>query len=310
MEATGEVVQIAIDDLTYGPKVRDEVDLDHVARLVAVLDRCPPIVVRAESMQVLDGNHRTAAAKREGRTHIAAVVVACDDVEAWKIAVVDNGKHGKPFTLAERKAAAVHFIAETAWSDGRIAGICGITDVTVAALRPVQPPQNLGLDTREGADNRKRPTDPSARRTRVSMVIDERPDASDREVARETGASPSTVGDVRRRKNEGEPVVPAGLRVVPNPPANEVRVGDVVTFFPVKGGWAKEPCIRTNEAREFARWMDRNLPNDKTIAARVVAGCPAELAQGAIAAAKCAAGYWTQIAEELAARGLSAVEAK
>jgi hypothetical protein len=142
------------------------------------------------------------------------------------------------------------------------------------------------------------------------MVIDERPDASDREVARETGASPSTVGDVRRRKNEGEPVVPAGLRVVPNPPANEVRVGDVVTFFPVKGGWAKEPCIRTNEAREFARWMDRNLPNDKTIAARVVAGCPAELAQGAIAAAKCAAGYWTQIAEELAARGLSAVEAK
>lgn len=49
-----------------------------------------PIVVRANTHQVLAGNHTLAAAKHLGWTHIAATWVDCDDDQAARIVLVDN----------------------------------------------------------------------------------------------------------------------------------------------------------------------------------------------------------------------------
>jgi ParB-like chromosome segregation protein Spo0J len=291
----GEVVEVALTDLRYGPPVRAErLDLNHVERLALVLDACPPIVVQADTGKVLDGFHRWNAATRLNRSTIRAVVVDCVDAEALELAVKTNLAHGLPLTIAERKGVARSLVETTDWSDSRIASACGLTDKTVAELRPRPTSETPRLDTRSGRDGKRRPVDPAAVRDEIAALIDEKPNLSDREVALRTKSSPSTVGDVRKRKNEGEPVLPPKLQAVP-PASTEVRVGDVVTFFPVKGRWSKDPSITTN---------DKGDPEE------VVAGCPAALTEGAVAAAECTAAFWTRIAEALGRRGLSAVEAK
>ncbi|GAA0664744.1 hypothetical protein GCM10009535_50600 [Streptomyces thermocarboxydovorans] len=52
------------------------------------------------------------------------------------LAVKLNSSHGLPLTLADRKAAALQMLADfPEWSNRRLAGIVGLSDKTVAALR-------------------------------------------------------------------------------------------------------------------------------------------------------------------------------
>jgi ParB-like chromosome segregation protein Spo0J len=309
VDLTGEVVVIPLADLRYGPKVRKEVDLDHLARLMEVLDECPPILVRAANNEVLDGNHRWGAAQRLNRPGIRAVVVDCDDVEAFELAVSANGSHGKPLSLAEKKASAAHMVATSSASDSHVAKVCGLSRPTVAALRPVQPAEVNRLDKRKGADNKHRPADPVAGREAASAYLDEQPDAPLRDVAKAAGVSPSTAGDVKKRKEAGDDPVPAGLRAVPPlPETTDVSVGDVIITFPIKGRWKLDPaCQATNQGREFGRWMDRNLPDrDRSLA--ITGSCPAALTRGAVIAARAAAKHWNDVADAIERRGLTAVE--
>src|SRR5690606_18762449 len=103
-----------------------------------MLDEVPPVIVRetAGGWSLIDGQHRLSAAKLEQRETIRAIVVALSDAEALEAAVKANTSHGKALTLSERKAAAAQLIAETDWSDRRIAAACGLHRVTVGKARP------------------------------------------------------------------------------------------------------------------------------------------------------------------------------
>ncbi|MFC7843754.1 transcriptional regulator, partial [Streptomyces sp. NPDC057382] len=87
-------------------------------------------------MTVIDGVHRLRAVERSGATHISAVLFNGDERQAFLLAVKLNSNHGLPLSLADRKAAALHLLADfPEWSNRRLAGVVGLSDKTVAALR-------------------------------------------------------------------------------------------------------------------------------------------------------------------------------
>lgn len=204
MSSTGEVVEIALADLAYGPNVRKErVDLDHVNALEPFATSLPPILVRKvkASYEVIDGMHRWQVAKRVGSPTIKAVVIECGDVEAIELAIKANLAHGKPLTIDERKTVATKFLKSN-WSNVRIAQACGLSDKTVAALRPRPTSENPRSSTSLGADGRERPANAgvaAAQRRRIAEALAANPDASDREIATIAKVpSHSTVGEDRK----------------------------------------------------------------------------------------------------------------
>ena len=55
---------LAVDALRPGPSARSvAIDDEHMLGLADVLDDTPPIAVRAETLEVIDGSHRLAAAR-------------------------------------------------------------------------------------------------------------------------------------------------------------------------------------------------------------------------------------------------------
>lgn len=136
---TAEVMDLPVPEIGPGLLVRTtRVDEAHAELLRPMLDQVPPIIVRETGggWSLIDGQHRLTAAKLEDRKTIRAVVVALDDAEALEAAVKANTSHGKALTLTERKAAALMLIADTDWSDRRIAAACGLHRITVGKARP------------------------------------------------------------------------------------------------------------------------------------------------------------------------------
>lgn len=304
--ATGEIVEIPLDKIAPGSRVRAEaLDLDHVALMVPVIDSLPPIVVRQDDKGYLaeDGNHRVAAHRRAGRTTIRAVVVEATEAEALELAVAANRKHGKPLTVSELKAVAKRMIADTDWSNVRIAEACGLSDKTVAELRPRPTAESPRLDTppapakTEGADGKRRPSSASVaadNRERIRAVADAKPDASAREIAAEVGVSPTTVTSTLSNPRPSLSVV--------SPPAedDEPSVEEVVLTAPVAGRWSTAPGFEaTNAARELARFLDRRLIRLDEDVAVLADGCPVA-SRGAVAmVAAESARQWQLLAEHL-----------
>ena len=103
-----EVRTVPLAELLVGYSARlVRVDDDHVALLMEVLERLPPIIVNEATMTVIDGVHRAEAFRRVGRTEIRAVLYSGDETGAQVIAVQANVRHGKPLSRVERQAAAV-----------------------------------------------------------------------------------------------------------------------------------------------------------------------------------------------------------
>src|SRR5437870_4281979 len=207
-------VRVPIDGLTPGPTPRRQpLDEDHVHTLAERLAELPPILVRRPTNAVIDGAHRIAAARLRGAADIAAVFFEGTDEEALVESIRRNVEHGKPLTLGERSRAALELLqVRSAWSDRRIAGVCGLSPKTIGRLREratVETPQSRG---RTGLDERARPTDPAAVRQLVADLLREHPQASLRVVAAAAGTSPSTVRDVRGRLGRGEDILPGRLR--------------------------------------------------------------------------------------------------
>ena len=138
--STGEIVELPVQRITPGPKVRAErIDIDHARRLIPVLDACPPIKVRqvGDGFQLVDGQHRLSAAKFDNRATVRGVVLALTDAEAFVEAVKSNHGHGLPLTLPERTTAAKEMLRlDPEWSDRVIAEACGLSPTTVGDLRP------------------------------------------------------------------------------------------------------------------------------------------------------------------------------
>jgi ParB-like nuclease domain len=257
--AAPSVTEVALAALGAGLEVRmGPVDSDHVLALAEVPDRWPPIVVRAETMTVLDGAHRVAAAQHLGATTIQALLLECGDDEALIEAVRRNVEHGLPLSLKERRGAARRLLEMApARSDRAIASICALDHKTVGRLRredrrsdgrTAQPPVRIGRD------DRARPVDVSTLRDRIAAALRNSPGASLRTIARQVEASPETVRDVRARLARGDGPGPDRLPAAPlTRPEAKVLPREVVEW----PHWmADSACRSSHDAAEFAAWLD------------------------------------------------------
>ncbi|MFK0264196.1 ParB N-terminal domain-containing protein [Streptomyces angustmyceticus] len=135
-EGDGDVVALSVDLLIAGDTPRlNGVDLSHV-HLLAQSGEFRPLLVHRQSMRVIDGMHRLAAAKLLGWATIDVRFFAGSVEDAFVEAVRANSAHGLPLTLADRKAAATRILREhPAWSDRMIAGLVGLSPKTVGVVR-------------------------------------------------------------------------------------------------------------------------------------------------------------------------------
>ncbi|MBB4717642.1 ParB/RepB/Spo0J family partition protein [Streptomyces luteogriseus] len=184
-------------------------DPRHINALAEVCSELPPIVIHRKTMTVIDGVHRLRAVENSGATHISAVLFNGDEREAFVLAVKLNSNHGLPLSLADRKAAALHMLADfPEWSNRRLAGVVGLSDKTVAALRRrsgAELPHPTAV--RLGRDGVAYPLAAAEGRSRALVYLAAHPDASAQEVARAAGISLTTAKDLRKRARAalGEP---------------------------------------------------------------------------------------------------------
>jgi hypothetical protein len=188
---------------SYSP--RREIDEEHIHRLAQSEAPLPPILVHRANLRIIDGVHRLHAAILRGMEEVEVVFFDGTEEEAFIRAVAENVSHGLPLTLADRKTAAAHIItSHPHLSDREIARHAGLAAKTVAALRQRSSEDLPLLNTRTGADGRRRPVNWSEGRRRAAEAITQRPDAPLREIARIAGVSVGTAHDVRLRLRRGD----------------------------------------------------------------------------------------------------------
>lgn len=196
------VTRLPVGSLSLGlsPRQAGE-DPGHVSMLAEIEGQLPPILVRRQTMQVIDGAHRLRAAILRGETEIDARVVDDDEAASYLLAVKLNTGHGLPLSPSDRKEAArriMEFFPQ--WSDRKVAEAAGVAPNTVAAIRASTSAQNEQLCT-VGKDGRSRPRDGAQRRKEIRRLLTENPELSVREVAQGAGVSPQTVRNERKRMN-------------------------------------------------------------------------------------------------------------
>ncbi|MFD8228186.1 ParB N-terminal domain-containing protein [Streptomyces massasporeus] len=205
-----EITQVPISGIIVVGSLRTVgEDPRHIDALAEVCSELPPIVIHRKTMTVIDGVHRLRAVENSGATHINAVLFNGDEREAFVLAVKLNSNHGLPLSLADRKAAALHMLADfPEWSNRRLAGVAGLSDKTVAALRRrsgAEVPHPTAV--RVGRDGVAYPLAAAEGRSRALVYLAAHPGASAREVARAAGISLTTAKDARKRARAlpGEP---------------------------------------------------------------------------------------------------------
>ncbi|MEU9856336.1 ParB/RepB/Spo0J family partition protein [Streptomyces sp. NPDC047974] len=205
----GQVTTVEIDQLLPADLIRLGGISDGHVRLLADSELgMPPIVVHKDTMRVIDGMHRLKAAVLRGEKSIQAKLFDGGPEAAYILSVRANNAHGLPLTAADRRAAAGRLLDLCpGWSDRAIATVVGVSANTVAAVRrsTAQIAQSNG---RLGRDGRVRPASTAEGRLKAAELMAERPDATLRELARDTGLSLGTVADVRRRVRLGDSPVP------------------------------------------------------------------------------------------------------
>lgn len=248
----GETCYVAISDLSAGDSPRlSGVDTAVVRGLVdadpAVL---PPIVVDRPTMRVFDGLHRLAAARVRGDTTIL-VRFADDTHDAFVRAVRNNATHGKPLTLAERRAAAERiFGMYPEWSDRKVAEVSNLSKTTVAKIRACSTGKVTQLNTRTGRDGRTRPLNADEGRRRVVAVLADHPAATLRELASRAGVALGTAKDVRDRVRRGEPATTTV------PPAAVIRPRVDLTELEILAVLARDPSlVQREQCRKFVQWL-------------------------------------------------------
>lgn len=185
------------------PRLEGE-NSEHTRMLAESGERLPPILVHRQTMRIIDGTHRLAAALLRDQETVDVEFFDGTEGEAFVLAVRLNTTHGLPLSRADRAAAAARIIAtHPDWSDRAIAAATRISTRTVSRLRdmttgPAQPTR------REGRDGRLRPVDAAEGRLKARQVIANQPNASLREIARQAGISPTTARSVRELIRTGQ----------------------------------------------------------------------------------------------------------
>ncbi len=202
-----EAVLVRVSELLPGVSPRTEgIDWEHVARLAAVDERLPPILVRRSDLTVVDGRHRLLAARARGGQTIAVEFFEGSDDDAFLRAVRANVTHGLPLSLKDRRAAVARVVASHPhMSDRAIAKASGLSAKAVASIRACSTAAGQQLNSRLGQDGRTRPLNAAEGRWRAARMMAQNPNASLREVARVAGISPATASDVKKRVQAGLP---------------------------------------------------------------------------------------------------------
>jgi uncharacterized protein YerC len=272
-------------------------------------------------MKVIDGAHRLQAAIACGQETIEVEFFDGPERTVFVQAVKANIAHGLPLSLADRRAAAERIIKlYPEWSDRMVAASAGLSDKTIASIRRCLTADAPQSNTRIGRDGRARPLNSAVGRWLASELIEERPHASLREIAREAGISVATVRDVRDRMRRGDGPVPAMVEANNSARRNGSEVSsDAPGLAPASGlnavgacgeldggslleGLKKDPSLRYNEVgRALLRWLDvRTIRTEEleSIAERVPPHAAVIVAK---VARRCAA-VWETLAKTLEAR--------
>lgn len=255
-------VNVPIASLVPGFYLRASgVDASHVRLLADAAGsmRLPAILVQKSGTRIIDGMHRIEVAKLRGEWSIKARIVDCTDEECLVLAVQSNTQHGLPLSRADRIVGAKRILASHPdWSDRAVAGISGLSAKTIASLRNSATGAQLA-SKRLGLDGKRRPVLPGEGRLRAAEFIAAHPDASIRQVARETDVSVGTVQRVREGLRRGAPHVPAGPRCLASVPPTTTDVTPrlrALAWSVVAPKLTNDPALRYTEGgRAFLRWM-------------------------------------------------------
>jgi len=307
--AQEDVQLLSIDALLPARSPRlDGHSPDHVRVLAQAAAPLPPILVHRESMRIIDGTHRVAAAKLRGDKTIRSRFFDGDERETFAMAVRSNITHGLPLTHADRVAAATEIVCSYPnWSDRAVAATAGLSAATVAEIRRTTTSQDEPAETkRTGLDGRLRPVDPSAGRERVRQMIRKSPLASLRQLAKEAGVSPNTVRRVRKQL-QAEPAEPAAPSRLPEPDTSaELPKPNVDTVDTALRWLSQDPSVRhTESGRSAARWFFSRVvrPGEWE---NVVDALPPHTAYILAKVARQCASAWEELASSLAARAREA----
>lgn len=292
-------VEVPVSDLSFGfsPRARGH-DQSHVEVLMGLLDRLPPILVHAPTMRVIDGVHRVIAARTKGRAQVRALLFHGSEAEASVQAIFCNVSHGKPLSLSERQKAAGSVLrVYPAWSDRRVAAVCGLSPKTVGRVR--QDSSEEVPQLRLGRDGRSRPSDPTLSRRRIAELFRENPNATIQAVVAATASSPGTVRDVRARLQRGDSILPPRVAEAQSRQDEE----------PVDGAPAFEEKLKDDKAfnsrttgMEFTEWLQSRLVADDGEWGEFVGSVPLSRVYEVADAARRCADSWRRFAAELEAR--------
>ncbi|MFI8895679.1 ParB/RepB/Spo0J family partition protein [Streptomyces paradoxus] len=311
-----EITQVPISRIMVVGSLRTVgEDPRHINALAEVCSELPPIVIHRKTMTVIDGVHRLRAVENSGATHIRAVLFNGDEREAFVLAVKLNSNHGLPLSLADRKAAALRVLADFPdWSNRRLAGVVGLSDKTVAALRRrsgAELPHPTAV--RLGRDGVAYPLAAGEGRSRALAYLAAHPEASAQEVARAAHISLTTAKDARKRARavQREPHTtaqpddgPARERaagrpaIVERPRAHPVSADPSLAVRRLRA----DPSLRFTEVgRKLLRTLDPSAPQPHDWAA-MASSLPIHCAPLIAELARHHAESWQLLADSLTAR--------
>ncbi len=200
-------VNVPISMLVPGFHLRQEgTDPAHVRLLADAAGsvRLPAILVQKSGSRIIDGLHRLEVAKLRGEWTIGARIVDCTDSEALVLAIKTNTLHGLPLSRADRISGAKRMLtAHPDWSDRAVAGVTGLSAKSIASLRNSAADEMPFYGKRLGRDGKRHPVAPNEGRLRAAEYIRTHPEASLREIARQTDVSLGTVHAVREKIRRG-----------------------------------------------------------------------------------------------------------
>jgi len=289
---------IAVSALPVGHEWRaDGLDENRVTALAACYSRLPPVLVNRRDRTIVDGAHRVAAARRLGMHAVRVEQFDGTHIEAFAEFIARNSADGLAVTAEDRRRGVVGILAtQPAWSDRRIAQLCGVSPKTVARLRGDRAPQPDSVK-RVGRDGRTRPVRGAAARARIADALRREPGASLRAIATSLGVSPETVRRVRKHLDAGEAWPP------------EAQLGaDVGTVqaLPVPGHelfprpWRGDNAFdSTASGVEFVTWFEATSVQEATAWAHEV---PLSRVYEIADEARRRARFWSDFAESLEGR--------
>jgi transposase len=273
-------VEVSVGSLVIGPYLRQAgTSAAHVHMLADVADsaKLPPILVQKNGARVVDGMHRLEAAKLRQREHISARIIECSDEEALLLAIKSNTLHGLPLSRPDRLSGARRILAaHPDWSDRAVAEIAGLSAKTIGAIRKRSADAILPLEKRLGRDGKRRPVAGREGRRRAADYIYAHPDASLRQIARESDVSLGTVQDVRERIRNGmdpesgryeplsEQIAERSIRAVTQDRSSASSANmrsmkhttQQVSWSAMSAKLTNDPALRYTEGgRAFLRWM-------------------------------------------------------